>query len=101
MEIVTGWTRTCAGACSRWRSAVGGRRVRVHAGGRTLCAPDHIPLNIFFWQLLEAEIIQPTQPAHPAPIPSMQVRVGAAVRTPEGPQRHRWNRDEKLDPLGQ
>jgi hypothetical protein len=47
------------------------------------------PKWFFFWQLLEAEIIQQTQHAHPLPSPlspSMQVRVGAAVRTPRAPE---------------
>jgi hypothetical protein len=31
----------------------------------------------------------------------MQMRVGAAVCTPEGSPIHHWNHDEKLDPLRQ
>ena len=57
---------------------------------------------VCFWQL-EADIIQQTRPTHPDPahISSIQVRVGMAVCTPEGSPMHRWNHDEKLNPLGQ
>jgi hypothetical protein len=68
------------------------------------CAPDHIPPKTFFWQLLEAEIIQQTQLAHPLPSPYMHTQHAGVGRcggmhprgSPEAPLKPR----RKVGPPG-